>query len=81
MTDELEIRLGRRTAYDAEYERRVGAVADALHQECLLEWQAIDAVDPSRLLTLHGVDAHYGRAHDLVRRLSKTVWPLPGGGE
>ena len=53
------------------YEQRVEQMAAALHEDCRLEWQAIGAVDPGRLVTMHAVDAHYGRAHDLVRR----IWP------
>lgn len=53
------------------YEQRVQAVADALHEDCLLEWQGIRAVNPGRLITQHSADAHYGKAHNLVRRL----WP------
>lgn len=54
------------------YEHRVGAMADALHETCRLEWQAIAVVDPDRLITQHGTDAHYGQAHDLVRRLDRV---------
>ena len=53
------------------YEQRVEQVAAALHEECVLEWQAIAVADPERLLTQHMPDAHYERAHFLVRRL----WP------
>lgn len=67
---------GGRTAVEttdrvAEYERRVEQMAAALHQDCILEWQAIAVVDPGRLVTQHFADAHYGKAHDLVRR----IWP------
>lgn len=53
------------------YEQRVQQMADALHVDCLLEWQAIAAVDDTRQITQHMADAHYSRAHDLVRR----IWP------
>ncbi len=53
------------------YSQRVEQVAAALHEECRLEWQAIAAVDPGRALTMHMADAHYGLAHNLVRR----IWP------
>ena len=52
-------------------EDRVQAMADALHEDCRLEWQAIAAVDPQRQVTQHMADAHYGQAHDLVRRLAR----------
>ena len=55
----------------AQYERRVKQTASALHEECRLEWQAIRVADPGRMVTQHGVDAHYGLAHNLVRR----IWP------
>src|SRR5690348_14605064 len=60
------------TALSAAYERHVQAVADALHEDCRLEWQAIAVVDPGRAVTQHMADAHYGKAHDLTRRL----WPF-----
>lgn len=53
------------TRYETEVER----FAAALHEDCRLEWQAIAVTDPGRMVTQHAVDAHYGRAHDLVRRL------------
>jgi hypothetical protein len=53
------------------YEQRVEQMAAALHRDCELEWQAIGHVEPERLITQHMSDAHYGRAHDLVRR----IWP------
>ena len=53
------------------YEQRVEQMAAALHRDCELEWDAIAVVDPARLITQHAIDAHYGRAHDLVRR----IWP------
>jgi hypothetical protein len=53
----------------ARYEAEVERVAAALHETCLLEWNAIRAVDPERQVTQHAVDAHYELAHDLVRRL------------
>lgn len=52
-----------------DYEMWVRRFAVALHRDCVLEWDAIAAVDPGRALTLHDSDAHYGRAHDLERRL------------
>lgn len=52
-----------------DYETWVGRVADAIHEACRLEWQAIAVVDPGRQVTQHAADAHYGMAHDLVRRL------------
>lgn len=54
-----------------DYETQVGRMADALHEDCLLELQAVAVVDPGRLVTQHGPDAHYGKAHDLVRRLAR----------
>ena len=54
---------------DAEYSRQVQRFAEALHETCRLEWQAIGVVDPERQVTQHMADAHYGQAHDLVRRL------------
>jgi hypothetical protein len=51
------------------YEEWVLQMALALHKECELEWQAIAVHDPTRQVTMHMADAHYGRAHDLVRRL------------
>lgn len=53
-----------------DYEARVQAMADAIHEDCVLEWQAIRAVDPGRMVTQHMADAHFGRAHDFVRRLA-----------
>lgn len=55
------------------YADRVKAMAVALHEDCRLEWQAIAVVDPGRMVTMHGADAHYGKAHDLVRRLAKRA--------
>lgn len=52
------------------YETWVQKVADALHETCLNEWRAIAAVNPERAITQHMSDAHYGQAHDLVRRLN-----------
>jgi hypothetical protein len=54
---------------ELDYETWVGRVADAIHETCRLEWQAIAVVDPKRQVTQHMADAHYGMAHDLVRRL------------
>ena len=56
-------------AMPQSYEQWVDRVARALHDDCELEWQAIATVDPSRQITMHMADAHYGKAHDLVRRL------------
>lgn len=53
----------------ASYEDWVDRVADAIHETCRNEWRAITLVDPKRMVTQHGTDAHYGMAHDLVRRL------------
>lgn len=55
------------------YEQRVKQIADALHETCRLEWQAIAAVDPERAVTMHFPDAHYGLAHDLVRRVFPDI--------
>jgi hypothetical protein len=63
------------TAADTAYETWVGRVADALHETCLNEWRAIVAVDPQRQFTQHMVDAHWGMAHDLVRRLGLAELP------
>jgi hypothetical protein len=52
-----------------DYETWVGRVADAIHETCRNEWRAILVVDPSRQITQHLTAAHYGMAHDLVRRL------------
>lgn len=52
-----------------DYSAWVKEVATALHEDCVLEWQAIAVTDPTRQVTMHMTDAHYGRAHDLVRRL------------
>jgi hypothetical protein len=50
-------------------------MADALHEDCRLEWQAEVAVNPRvRYVEQHLADLHYGRAHDLVRR----IWPELG---
>jgi hypothetical protein len=54
---------------DAEYARRVGQMAAALHRDCELEWDAIAVVDPGRMVTMHTADRHLGQAHDLVRRI------------
>ena len=60
------------------YEHWVNRVAQALHDDCELEWQAISVADPSRQVTMHMADAHLGKAHDLVRRLglaeSNPTW-------
>lgn len=53
------------------YEARVERLAAALHEDCLLEWQAVAVVDPTRQVTLHGWNAHYEQSHALVRR----IWP------
>jgi hypothetical protein len=55
-----------------DYATLVERMAEALHDDCRLEWQAIEAVDPSRQVTMHEADAHLGKAHDLVRRLAIT---------
>lgn len=54
-----------------DYERRVVLVAEALHGDCVLAWQAIEAIEPDRPVERHEHTAHYGQAHNLVRRL----WP------
>jgi hypothetical protein len=64
---------------DPDYGRWVDLVAAALHQDCLLDWQAIRVVDPGRGVTQHGIDAHWGRAHDLVRRLHLDRYPADVG--
>jgi len=53
------------------YSRRVEQVAAALHEDCRVEWQALSMIDPSRRVSMHGPDAHYAKAHALVRR----IWP------
>lgn len=63
--DEEGVQFGDPDSYEAWVER----VAAALHDDCELEWQAIAVTDPTRAVTKHLADAHYGRAHDLVRRL------------
>jgi hypothetical protein len=50
------------------YEDDVQKMAEALHEDCTLEWQAWAILDPTRQITMHHAAAHYGKAHDLVRR-------------
>ena len=55
-----------------EYEQRVQQMAEALHRDCELVWQARQAVDPRTQpdrWDAHGVRFHFGQAHDLVRRV------------
>ena len=66
LSDSIDKRRRRRA-----YARDVQRMAEALHDDCRLEWQAIKAVDPSRQVTVHEADAHLGKAHDLVRRLAR----------
>jgi hypothetical protein len=69
-----------RERVERSYEEWVERVADAIHETCRNEWRAIVAVDPGRQFTQHLTDAHYGMAHDLVRRLSlATQQPADGG--
>jgi hypothetical protein len=63
--------LGYSVVPTPSYETRVQQMANALHEDCRLEWQAIAVADPERQVTQHMADAHYGQAHDLVRR----IWP------
>lgn len=65
-----------RTAADT-YEAWVQRVAAALHEDCILEWKAILVVDPKRELTQHATDTHYGKAHNLVRRLGLAEAAVP----
>jgi hypothetical protein len=54
-----------------DYEDRVGVMAAALHESCTLYWNGMRMVHPEIAVTMHGVDAHWGTAHDLVRRLER----------
>jgi hypothetical protein len=63
------VRAAPTAEYAPEYSEWVERVANALHENCKLEWQAIAVTDPSRQVTMHQADAHYAQAHDLVRRL------------
>jgi hypothetical protein len=54
---------------DARYEAWVERIAAAEHEDCILEWKAVAVADPGRMVTQHMADAHWGHAHDLVRRL------------
>ena len=51
------------------YASWVERVADAIHEDCKLEWAAIRVVDPQHQVTMHESDAHWAQAHALVRRL------------
>ena len=48
----------------------VDRVAAALHAECVVEWDIIDTIDPTRQYTQHGPDAHRALALRVVAALT-----------
>lgn len=60
--------------YEA-YENAVHRMAWALHESCRLARQASLLVEPDRIPPVHGIDVHFGLAHDLVRRLYPGLDP------